>query len=951
MGFRSRCTRCVLTLFLISTGCAFFTGTAASQSQLLASSDSLGLRPLRDVLYQVQSSTGIDLFYDAGLIDGKYSGVVSQQNARSPEEMLQHALFGTGLYSFRLTSGTFAIKAIPPKGEATGSVRGLVFDGTTGSSLPNAHIWLFADSDRGAVSDARGQFYFDRLPAGEYVLHISHLGFDQMTALTVVLPTEESTLSIALTPRPVPISPIIIEGIQAPARVIFLRDDRSEDELAPARGYGTADALRGLGEIMGVRTGDATADIHIQGGETGEHQFQLDGVPVYEPVHLRGLLGAFNPFALERITVHKAGFSASEGSQISGVIRAEHALTSSDGRVLDMQIDPLSINARLTGIIGDPEKLHAQVMAAMRTSVWDVYSPNRLDSLFESWNAPDPFLLRASLLAAQESGRVPIIGAERQIPDSSWARNPPELGFRDIHGAFRLHQERHRSLHGSFYHSQNNMQADRFFARPEADTIFASLDQYQWWNTNAQINYSGLFGSRTFMLARARTSTYRLSHDYLSLNNREFVALPGGTIIVSELKDVDDGNYISEQAAEIELDYSLRAHEFSGGLEVVRTHHRFSLSDVYLTTINNEATNWQLNSFFEDVFHLGPWQFTAGSRFSFVPQKQSVFAEPRFELRTDMVTGERGTFTARLAGGLYRQFVHQFDISSVSPSALLPGVRFWMPIDSTVSPAKAYHLAADLLWQPTPTLSIRLESYYKHQPHILAINYPALIGQEEAAPIPTSSDVITLSNQVDFLRNSRGYALGNALAIEHLFERLRIGARYEYSLAQREYAFEGEDDVKVSLEVAPWNVTHGLNLSFDILPRPGMITTVRWRGGWDRRWGYRKAYYDFLPTNSYSLSRYDCDADLNTCDINLSNPSAHKLPPFRQLDLGIAYALPLSQAALQFRLDVLNVFNRENIADWSIRATEDDDRMLVYENDVPRGSLPRTISLALRLKW
>ena len=59
---------------------------------------------------------------------------------------------------------------------------------------------------------------------------------------------------------------------------------------------------------MGIRVGDALADVHIQGGEAGEHQFQLDGVPVFEPVHLRGLLGAFNPFAIERITVHKAGY-------------------------------------------------------------------------------------------------------------------------------------------------------------------------------------------------------------------------------------------------------------------------------------------------------------------------------------------------------------------------------------------------------------------------------------------------------------------------------------------------------------------------------------------------------------------------------------------------------------------------------------------------------------------
>lgn len=951
MGFRFRCARFLLPLVVFAAGGGLLVDSATAQSSFPASADSLSFRPLRDVLYQVQAATGIDLYYDATLIEGKRTVSVSHPENYSAKQLLDHILAGTGLYCYRLTSGTFAIKAIPSRDAAPGNIQGLVYDATTGTPLPNAHVWLFTDTDRGTITDARGHFSFDRIAPGEYQLRISYLGYDPQDAMSVVLPTEDTVLNVELVPRPVVISPIIVEGLQAPARVLYLNDDQTQDDLNPARGYGTSDAVRGLAEIMGVRTGDATADIHIQGGETGEHQFRLDGVPVFEPVHLRGLLGAFNPFALERITVHKAGFAASEGSQISGVIRAEHALTSPDGRVIDIQVDPLSVNARLTGVVGNPEDIHAQVMAAVRTSVWDIYSPTGLDSLFESWNAPDPFLLRASLLALQESGQGPTTGLGDAIPDSSWNPNRPDLGFLDIHSAFRLRLNRHRTVHGSFYRSSNNMSADRNFAPPSQDTLFVSQDLYQWWNTTAQINYSDLIGSRAYWFIRLRNGAYRLSHGYLSLNNEEGVAFPGGFLVASTLKSVDDGNKIFEQAAELELDYGHGAHLFRVGVEALRTRHRFSLSDVYLTTLTSEGTRWQWNSFAEDQMRLGPLQFTAGSRFTYLPQHNEVYLEPRFETRYDGLVGTGGTFSARLAGGLYRQFVNQFDISSVSPSALLPGVRFWIPVDTTIAPAKAYHLAADVLWQVTPSLAFRLETYYKDQPHILAINYPALIGTPAETPPQALGDTTAIVRQSDFLRDSHGYAYGSAFAAEHSGDILRLAARYEYSVAKREYAFEGENGVEASLEVAPWNVPHAVDLAVDFLPTPDFIATARWYGGWGRSWAYRRAYYDYLPTNSYDHARYDCDFETKTCAIDLTDPSAHKLPAFRQLDLGAAYSMPLGLAALQLRLDVLNVLGRNNIADRSISATETEDRDLVYESETPRATLPRTFSLAVRLKW
>jgi len=84
-----------------------------------------------------------------------------------------------------------------------------------------------------------------------------------------------------------------------------------------------------------------------------------------------GLIGATSPVAIQRITVDKAGFSASKGSYLAGVINAEHALSDSDPYPLDVQIDPLSVNARFNVSTGTSETVQTDFMTAFRASEWN----------------------------------------------------------------------------------------------------------------------------------------------------------------------------------------------------------------------------------------------------------------------------------------------------------------------------------------------------------------------------------------------------------------------------------------------------------------------------------------------------------------------------------------------------------------------------------------------------
>ncbi len=927
-------------LLLLLGGSGLVVPFAAAQQ-----ADSLrhDVRPLGEVLVAFQAATGIDLIYDTKLVDGKE--VLSlREGDLIPELLLRRLLEGTGLALRRLESGTFVLEPAAPPPVA--HLDGRVLDGATGEPLYGAHV-LLADAGRGTATDAAGSFNFNALRPGRYLVRTSYLGYRPRLDTVQVTPAEPTRVHLALDPEPVVISPLIIEGLRLPLRPVSVSTEATTEPSATPAGLGTADVVRSLNSLMGVRVGDALADVHVQGGEAGEHQFRLDGVPIFEPVHLRGLLGAFNPFAIGQITVRKAGYGVAHGSQLAGLIEAEHTLASPDGSALDMQADPLSLNARLHLGAGGVDRPGPRLMLAARTSLWAWYQPPTLQNLLRAWNNPDAFLPRASILSLQdEDAQLGQAFAAFSDTLQFATVGDPDLAFNDLHAAARLpFGPRHR-LYASFYRGWNRLSGNRLPLKYEgflgdgaqnAGGLPTARDDYAWLNAGGQLRYTALFGPRAFLTARLRSSLYRLSHDYNTFDSEDdvyFVLTPDLQVkpvrLIDGVKPADDGNRISETALESTLDYTFGPrHHFEIGGEAVRMDHRFSIEDAYARSIAHAGAGWRFAAFAEEESQLGDrWTVTAGARLTLLSHRSEVYAEPRLAVQYGQ-TG--GALTARVAAGLYRQFVNQFDVSSVSPSALLPSIRFWLPVDATLAPPKAYHVAADLLLRPAPAWSMRLETYYKRHPQLLLIDYPVLwerLRDDEAA-----------TRQSDFLRAGEGYAYGAAVGVEHQGEALRWSARYEHNMTWRTPVFASEKQY----ETAPWNEPHRLDLSLDWTPHPRLIATARGRGGWGRAWGFRQSYYAYLATDPLTDPQYG--------DYDLRDPAAHRLPAFVQVDLGAAYTYPLGEAAtVQLRADLLNATDRANVADWSLRAVPMGEEVVHYER-VERTLLPRTLSLALRLRW
>ena len=889
--------------------------------------------PMAQALEQLIAATHLDVGWDPNLIADKRVYCVIHD--AEPEAALRCLLRDSGLDFFRLSTGTYVLTEVTRTAPLYGNLSGRVRDAATGRPLPSANIVL-AEASTGSAANEKGWFSLGKLPPGRYRVIASHLGYRSAAMAVEIPPGGNARLDIDLEPRAILVTPIVINGLTARPRSETLGTVRYDEPGSPSTpAPGGSDVLGLLDAMMGVRLNDATADLHVQGGAAGEHQFRLDGVPVFIPLNVTSFIGPFSPFALERITVHKAGFEASIGSQISGTIEAQHLIPSDQPHRIDVQVDPLSVNARVglhhRGAGGTDRAL----MLTGRFGLWQLFAPRPLQTLLREWNTIDTFVLSAF--------------AERNTPFQVFEdAGNPGLGFHDLHAAGRLRFNPSLSLYTSGYWGKTqigNDFSDRyFFASPQNfnDALSSIPDTYTWQSGAGQSRLEAVLNPRTLATFQARVSYYRLNHTF---NTPDSLAVTAPE---------DDGNRIYEFGLSARLDHNPGDHHYlRSGIELIRTSNRFSLAGTQLP-LRHMSAGWRVASFLENTLTIGPsMSVTAGSRFTYLGSTSMIYAEPRLSLRFDWAETPVGSFSALFAVGVYRQFVNQFDVSSRSPRSFVPMTRFWMLTDSTITPPLAYHYTGELLYVPTPSWTLRMEGYYKRQRHILAIDY--------ATDVDLSEDNLP---QNAFLKDRRAFPYGAAVEIARDIGPGQVLARYEYSDGQRSISslFRGE------VHRVPWIEPHNLELRLDVSPLRNLTFLARWRGVWGRTWGFRKTYYDFVGAHLDDLSRVlaelaetgvSSDARIRignqVVGYHLDQPDTHTLPPILQLDLSLAYTFHVGGTLLQIRTDVLNALNRENIAEY--RFYLDPDTYFSDAGSIPllevdnRPLLPRYTSVALRVSW
>ena len=922
---------------------------------------------LNEALAEFSQLTGTGVTFDPALIDTQRTTCIINKSLAN--EVLKCILEDTGLDYILLSSGTYVITKTKEQKAIYGTIAGDVRDIRSGQPLANAHIMLASATDQiSTVSNLNGQFTLPPLLPGRYYLSSTHLGYHDTIDTLIVVPGRHTFREITMQVEPIVFTPVVIDGIQRNQSTesldhafLLLSDSMMVGQLSSSESI-----TQQVASVPGVRVNDLTADAHLQGSDSGEHQFKLDGVPIFLPQRAIGILGPFSPFAFESITIHKTGFGVHEGSYLAGVVAARHKLSEEEG--IDIQADPLSLNGRFVGGIDLKSQKKLEFMTALRTSFWDMYEHPQLQTTLNKWSRPDPFLIFGPIARYDEidpSFFEEALNVE-SIPTTS-------VSFTDLHVAGELTLSPFSAVNFSGFSGSNNFKGflpglfstasdtlvfgdvpPDFNGQRESITPLSVDDQYKWLNRAGQINYHTLIGRHTLFNIQGRASTYELSQNYKLVDGLSDIineqpdsedAFIGDPVYEFPIRQLEETNSVLEYAVEARLEHAFTRHFVTGGIELTHTE---STSDILLPSLLSDFATANLNSsalvagveriayntsvnraaaYVQDRIDLSRHlSAEIGSRFTYFFSDGITFVEPRAAIRFDGRLKNGGTFSSRTATGIYRQYLLQFDVSTLNAGTLFPSKRIWIPVDFPIRPPLAFHFSQSFLIAPTKDLTFRVEGYAKLLQRTYTVNFIPSPGTVAQVSVQAANEAAN----TEFIPQAKSLNLGTSVSLKWQHGPFFTQVIYDFSSIRR----RAPELFENNWTTVPWNEPHRLNVTFQVEPMKNLIFSSRFTGVWGRSWGFRQAYYDYFGHRSTTRLQPPFD---------FGKPEEHVLPAIYQVDLGLAYNAPLKNTRLQFRLDLINALDRKNVADWRLLwkdgSLEKDNRYLY----------PRIPSVALRL--
>ncbi|MCU0633591.1 MAG: carboxypeptidase-like regulatory domain-containing protein [Gemmatimonadaceae bacterium] len=846
--------------------------------------------PVAEALEQLTQVSGISLVYDAAILQAVGRGgrpigdqrVFCRVAAQPPDVLLGCIVREAGLDFYRLSSGTYVVIASAEALPGFAALSGVVIDAETRAPVAQAVVQV-AERPDARVANGAGHFTFTALAPGRYRVLVRALGYVPLRAEVDLPPDGRLRERFVLRPQAIMAMPIVVNGVSAAAPSTIPGTTTFDEAAVAPLVQGPGLVVPGAPLQLGLTRRDGVGDLHLQGGEAGEHLWRLDGVPLFDAASLSGLFGSFAPLAIDRLAVHRAGFGARMGSMTAGAIDLTHGVARSTSPQLTLQVDPIAAHGRLD-LPAQWRGRRWDSRISARTGLWPWYAPGALAQTLRAWNTPDPVLMQ----------RLATPGAHDSLGARRYAIDGASIGVAvaDVHAATRLDVTPFQQVDASFQASRSGVDSRTSAAVP-GGAAMAGRDDYEWTGGMAQLRHHWLIGTRVTQTTQVYLSQHALTHRMAAASHAS--ALDGAVVRW-------DGNRMQEVGASTVVaiggspDWTVEL-----GAATARSAARLELENGVTRALRADVTQWRGVAHADVSRRLrGEVWVDAGLRATRLAGASPVWLEPRLAVRGSGEAALLGRYAWRVAGGTYRQFVNQFDVATTMPIALVPSVRFWLPADGTRGIATAQHLAAEVAVQPARGWELRVEAYAKRQPTILAFDYAALLDHGARSPAATTP--------LGFVGRARGEAAGvGARVVREATVRgtmpVRIELGYDAGVARRTFPSRFND----ALQPAPWMEPHRGLFALELRPTPAWHVGARARGVWGRPWGLRQAYYDLLSVHSLGAG------------LPIGDPSAIRRPALIDTDLGVSWTRPIGRWRTEIGGAVQNLLDRANVLDFALR--------------------------------
>ncbi len=264
--------------------------------------------------------------------------------------------------------------------QTNGIISGTVLDKATQQSLPGANI-IIEKLGIGTASDLDGNFRLYKIPIGTQHLRVSMMGYEDRIFLNIPVTSARPINIIA----ELDVQPIIGETVEVKSKaftrsksstVSTMHVDLAEIKSDPGGAYDIQRVVQSLPSV--TTASDQENEIISRGGLPGENLFLLDNIEIQNPNHFGfegaggGPVNMINPAFVREIEFTPGAFSAKYGDKASSVMD----ITLRDGSREEFEYDfDLSMSGAGTNFEG-PIGGKGSFMASSKWSYLDLVVKN-----------------------------------------------------------------------------------------------------------------------------------------------------------------------------------------------------------------------------------------------------------------------------------------------------------------------------------------------------------------------------------------------------------------------------------------------------------------------------------------------------------------------------------------------------------------------------------------------
>lgn len=801
----------------------------------------------------------------------------------------------------------------------TGNLSGKVF--YKNGVVPSANL-LFVDLGIGGAADFNGNYKINNIPAGQYSLKVSAIGFETKNLDVTIIPNKTIELDIELVETVIQIQSVTVTGLkqqqQSDTRTSLIDLNPRNAKILPGA---AEDVLRTLQSMPGVLApNDFSSQLIIRGSGPDQNLIVMDDVEIFNPYRLYGVISMFNPDAVEDVNLISGGFPAKYGDRLSAVLDVTNR--EGDNSVgLKGNINASIVDANLVLEGKNPFNIKGSWLFNTRRTYYDLIIepfvksaglvddntsfPNFYD--FQTKLVFGPFKGHKFLLNGilSRDGVNVISGKERNTPDSVGVFNITRNDIVSAAWHYVPNKKFFNKLIVSYYKNNGTTDFDSQILDP-------SLNRSSFENSISDtlrpyllgFKFNGDFDFRKFTLDNKLT--------YLWSEN-VFEAGAG----VDFMETIMNFKFALDPALE--------------AIFAANPQFRASLSDLKDIKIYNRYRAYIQNNFkVSNRLFINP-----SVRYDYYNLLDKGYLAPRisFSYVLDEVTTLRGVWGLYYQSPGYEKLRDQnvlFDLAD----------QFTKPLNAE----KAIHYVIGIERWLSSEWSLRFESYYKDFSDLIVQQkvtgtqfYTELIPGRDpklpgsyTLPVAIPGDSLT---QIP-VNNSFGEAYGFEffLSKRNLMSDTKLSGWVSYSLA---FANRYEDGVKYPFR---FDQRHTVNIVLNYDFSSWFNVGVRWQYGsgfpysepvgTKPRIVYQDLNGDGTPETPVVASRFDFnnpnskgtviyDVDFGDQKLNAQKPAYHRL------DIRFNFITNFWNLDWVFYLDVVNVYNRKNVVGYDYYVNDD----------------------------